>query len=146
MAGQFEVTVADVRTMPRAFGMDLIVVGGPTHAFGMSRPGTRQDALRQGAEREGVVDVGLREWLDTSPQLSGIAAAAFDTKVDKPFTGSAGRKADRRLRRLGCRVIVPAESFHVDGTPGPLADGEHERARRWGETVAAAAVAAMHRI
>ena len=146
MAGQFEVTVADVRTMPRAFGMDVIVVGGPTHAFGMSRPATRQDALRQGAQREGVVDVGLREWLDTSPQLTGIAAAAFDTKVDKPFTGSAGRKADRRLHRLGCRVLVPAESFHVGGTPGPLADGERERARRWGEAVAAAAVTALHRI
>lgn len=146
MAGQFEVTLADVRTMPRALGMDVIVVGGPTHAFGMSRPGTRQDAVRQGAEREGAVDVGLREWLDTSPALTGIAAAAFDTKVDKPLTGSAGRKADRRLRRLGCRVLVPAESFHVGGTPGPLADGERERARRWGETVAAAAVTALHRI
>jgi len=140
MAGQFEVTVADVRTMPRAFGMDVIVVGGPTHAFGMSRPATREDA------GEGVADVGLREWLDTSPLLTGIAAAAFDTKVDKPLTGSAGRKANGRLRRLGCRVLVPAESFHVGGTPGPLADGERERARRWGETVAEAAVAALHRI
>jgi flavodoxin len=146
MTGQLEVTVADVRTMPRAFGMDVIVVGGPTHAFGMSRPGTRQDALRQGAGRTGVVDVGLREWLDTSPQLTGVAAAAFDTKVDKPFTGSAARKADRRLRRLGCRILLPAESFHVGGIPGPPADGERERARRWGESVAAAAVAALHRI
>jgi flavodoxin len=146
MAGRFEVTVADVRTMPRAVGMDVIVVGGPTHAFGMSRPGTRQDAVRQGAERAGAVDVGLREWLDTAPQLTGVAAAAFDTKVAKPFTGSAGRKAGRRLHGLGCRVLVPAESFHVGGTPGPLADGERERARRWGETVAAAAVAALHPI
>jgi flavodoxin len=146
MAGLFEVTVADVRTMPRALGMDVIVVGGPTHAFGMSRPSTRQDAIRQGAQREPVADVGLREWLDCSPQLTGIAAAAFDTKVDKPLVGSAGQKADRRLRRLGCRVLVPAESFHVAGTPGPLVEGERERARRWGETVAAAIGAAVHRI
>jgi flavodoxin len=146
MAGQFEVTLADVRMMPRAFGMDVIVVGGPTHAFGMSRPATRQDAVRQGAGREGVAEVGLREWLATSPQLTGIAAAAFDTKVDKPLTGSAGRKANHRLRRLGCRMLLPAESFHVGDTPGPLADGERERARRWGEAVAAAAVAALNRI
>jgi flavodoxin len=146
MAGQFEVTVADVRTMPRAFGMDVIVLGGPTHAFGMSRPSSRQDAVRQGAERAGAVDVGLREWLDLSPQLTGLAAAVFDTKVDRPLTGSAGRKATRGLRRLGCRMIVPVESFHVTGTPGPLADGERERARRWGEVVAGAAAEARHRV
>lgn len=146
LATKFEVTVADVRTTPRALGMDVVVVGGPTHAFGMSRPGTRQDAVRQGAGHKGAEEVGLREWLDTSPALTGIAAAAFDTKVNKPLTGSAARKADRRLRRLGCRVLVPAESFHVGGTAGPLADGERERARRWGETVAAAAAAALNPI
>jgi hypothetical protein len=27
--------------------VDLLVVGGPTHAFGMSRPGTRQQAAKQ---------------------------------------------------------------------------------------------------
>jgi hypothetical protein len=75
-----------------------------------------------------------------------MAAAAFDTKIDRAFVGSAGRKADRRLRRLGCRMLVPAKSFHVTGTPGPLADGERERARQWGETVAATAAAALHKI
>src|SRR4029453_4990248 len=102
MAGLFEGTVADVRTMPRALGMDVIVVGGPTHAFGMSRPSTPQNAVRQGAERAGGVDVGLRDWLDTSPQLTGIAAAAFDTKVDRPLVGSAGPKAGRPLRGVRC--------------------------------------------
>ena len=146
MASQFEVTLADVRTMPRALGMDVIVLGGPTHTFGLSRPKTREDAVRQGASHENAVEVGLREWLDTAPPLTGIDAAAFDTKVDKPLTGSAGRKADRRLRHLGCRMLVPVESFHVGSTPGPLADGERERARRWGEALAAAAVASLHRI
>ena len=141
---QFEVTVADVRTMPRAYGMDLIVVGGPTHAFGMSRPSTRQDAVRQGAPATESVDVGLREWLELSPQLTGIPAATFDTRVDRPLVGSAAHKVHRRLRRLGCRMLVPAESFRVGGTPGPLADGEKERAVRWGARVAAAAAAAAH--
>jgi hypothetical protein len=57
--------------------------------------------------------------------------------VDKPLVGSAARKAHRALHRLGCRMVVPAESFFVTGTPGPLADGEQQRARRWGEAVAA---------
>ena len=147
LADRFDVTLADVRTMPRAFGMDLVVSGGPTHAFGMSRPATRQDAVRQGATREGVAGVGLREWLDTSPSLPGrTTATAFSTSIDKPLTGSAGRKALRRLRHLGCRAVVPAENFHVTGTAGPLADGEQQRARRWGEAVAAASDAALRQV
>lgn len=132
------VTVADVRTLPDAAGMDLVVVGGPTHVMGMSRPSTRQDAERQGQTRPGGVDVGMREWLARSTALSGTPAAAFDTKVDKPFAGSAARKAYRHLRRLGCRMVVPAENFRVTGTPGPLAAGEEERAERWGETIVTA--------
>jgi hypothetical protein len=135
LSGRFEVTVADVRTAPPAQGTDLIVVGGPTHAFGMSRPATRQDAARQGAA--GDATTGVREWLSAAAQLAGVPAAAFDTRVDKPLVGSAARKAHRALHRLGCRMVVPAESFFVTGTPGPLADGEQQRARRWGEAVAA---------
>ena len=38
--------------------VDLIVVGGPTHAFGLSRPGTRENAIRQAGGR--VVSEGYR--------------------------------------------------------------------------------------
>ena len=144
MADRFDVTVADVRTMPRAAGMDVVVLGGPTHVFGMSRPTTREDAERQGGSRDGVAGVGVREWLDTAPRLPGIAATAFDTKIGRPLAGSAAGKAARRLRKLGCRLIVPPESFVVTGVDGPLAEGEQERARRWGEAVAAAAAEAVH--
>jgi hypothetical protein len=138
MSDRLDVTLADASSMPRSFGVD-IVVGGPTHAFGLSRPASRPDAVRQGASRTGAAEVGLREWLDASPDFPHhTAAAAFDTTIGKPLTGSAARKALRRLRRLGCRVVAPAESFHVTGTAGPLAEGERERARRWGETLALA--------
>jgi hypothetical protein len=147
LAAHFEVTLADVSTMPSASGMDLIVVGGPTHAFGMSRQSTRQDAARQGQVRPEAVDVGVREWLERSPKLTGTAAAAFDTQIDKPFVpGSAARKVHRQLRGLGCRLVVPAESFRVAGTPGPLVPGEEQRAQRWAETVAKAVVAARHKV
>jgi len=136
----FDVTVTDVSAMPRAYGVDLLVVGGPTHAFSMSRPSTRQDAARKGEVRAGSVAAGLREYFDASPVLHGIAAAAFDTKIDKPLiAGSAARKAQKELRRLGCRLVLPAENFFVTGTDGPLAEGERERARSWGAALAAAA-------
>jgi hypothetical protein len=142
-----DVTLADVTTMPYPSGVDLLVVGGPTHAFGLSRPGTRQDAVRQGGTRPDAAKIGLREYLDACPMLTGLAAAAFDTRVDKPFLpGSAARKADRQLRRLGCRLIVPPASFRVAGTPGPLVDGEAERAARWAVGLAAILLTDKHRV
>jgi hypothetical protein len=143
----YEVTVADVATMPATGGTDLLIVGSPTHAFGLSRPSTRQDAVRQGATHPDAADIGLREYLDVSPRLTGLAAAAFDTRVNMPFLpGSAAHKAHRRLRRLGCRLLCPAESFRVLGTTGPLADGEHERARQWAGRLAATLLTERHKV
>jgi hypothetical protein len=143
----FEVTVADVATMPRASGVDLLVVGGPTHAFGMSRPSTREQATQQGTVRAGAVDAGVREYLNCSPTLPGTAAAAFDTRINKPLVpGSAAHRAQRQLRRLGCRIAMPAERFHVTGTLGPLVPGEDNRAQQWGATLAASVAAARHSV
>jgi len=144
---KFDVTVADVGTMPRAFGMNLLVVGGPTHAFGMSRPSTREQAAQQGTVRPQAIDVGVREYLDCSPMLAGLAAAAFDTKVDKPFLpGSAAHRVQRQLRRLGCHIVLPTQSFLVSGSAGPLKAHEEERARKWGTALAAAVTAAEHTV
>ena len=68
-------------------------------------------------------------------------------KVDKPFLpGSAAHKANRRLHRLGCRLIAAPESFRVPGTQGPLLSGEEQRAERWGETLANAVSADRHTV
>jgi flavodoxin-like protein len=143
----FDVTVTDVSSMPPASGMDLIVVGGPTHAFGLSRPASREQAKLQGTVRPGAAEAGLREFLDCSPTLAGIPAAAFDTKLNKPFLpGSAAHRAQRRLRRLGCRIVQPARSFLVTGTAGPLVEGEEKCARDWGVAVATAAALARPKV
>jgi hypothetical protein len=128
---RWEVTLSDVREAPSAERMDLLVVGAPTHAWGLSRPSTRADAGRRGTVRDGATERGLREYLDLSPVLTGVAAAAFDTRVGKRWSGAAARPAQRQLRRLGCRILVPAEGFQVAGVTGPLLDGERERAGRW---------------
>ena len=114
----------------------LLIVGGPTHAFGLSRPQTRQDAAGQATQGLVSRGLGLREWLTSFEGPAGVAAAAFDTRIAKPhLPGSAAHAAEKRLRRLGFRLIMPAESFYVEGTLGPLQAGERERARRWGETL-----------
>jgi len=138
----FDVIVAEVNAMPTARDADLLVVGAPTHAFSLSRPRTRADAARHGTVKAGAAAVGIREYLDCSPRLTEIHAAAFDTKVKKPaLPGSAARKAYRRLRRLGCHMVTDAMSFHVTDMTGPLVDGEQERARRWADLIAATVLA-----
>jgi hypothetical protein len=118
--------------------VSLVVAGGPTHAFGLTRPRTRADAATQADGPILSPANGLREWFEaTERPRSGVRAAAFDTRIDKPrVPGSAARGADKRLRRLGFQVVAAAESFYVTGTKGPLVPGEVERARRWAEQVA----------
>jgi Flavodoxin len=115
--------------------VDLLVVGGPTHAFGMSRERTRESAVIQAAGEVVSAGEGLREWLGAvTGETRGMAAAAFDTRIDKPrMPGSAAHGAEKRLRRLGFRVLLPAASFYVKDTSRPLLDGEAKRARHWGE-------------
>ena len=116
----------------------LVVVGGPTHAFGMSRPKTREDAMRQKGDGARLPGDGMREWLASIAGGIRPPAAAFDTRIDKPrVPGSAARAAEKRLRKLGFPSAARAESFYVSGTPGPLVEGELARARRWGETLGA---------
>ncbi|MDI6098719.1 flavodoxin domain-containing protein [Actinoplanes sp. NEAU-A12] len=138
----FDVTVADVRTLPAAGDTDLLIVGAPTHAFSMSRHRTRADATWHGRRKARAPEIGIREYLDCSPWLTGIHAAAFDTALRKPsLPGSAARKAYRRLDGLGCHMLTAAKSFYVTTATGPLLDGELERARRWADTVAATVLA-----
>lgn len=140
LSGRMQVELVEVGAAPADVGDEvaLLVVGGPTHAFGMSRPGTRQDAARQASDGLVSRGIGLREWLARLQRRTGVAAAAFDTRVSRPrLPGSAARAAEKRLRQLGFRVVAPAASFYVEGTLGPLLEGEWERARRWGEQVLA---------
>src|SRR5262245_53483993 len=81
-------TVADAPTqLPPE--VDLLVVGGPTHALGMSRRSTRQDAVKRGALV--APTRGIREWLEGLEHLQrGTLVTAFDTRIAKPrVPGSA---------------------------------------------------------
>ncbi len=140
-----EVDVVEVGAAPLRppADVDLLVVGGPTHAFGMSRPTTRQDAGKQAGEQPLVSrGIGIREWLEALDRPARtVRAAAFDTRVRPPrLPGSAARAADRRLRHAGLLIVSPPESFWVAGTPGPLRDGETDRARTWAAGLAGSLV------
>ncbi|GLY38226.1 flavodoxin [Amycolatopsis sp. NBRC 101858] len=129
--------VVNVDKAPRDLtGVDLLVIGGPTHVHGMSRAATRKSAADQtsGPVRSRT---GMREWLDSLESApGGLPVATFDTRVEKArvLTGAASLGEAKRLRRLGCRLVVPAESFFVETSPADagLKSGEAERAEAWG--------------
>ena len=120
-------------------GADLLIVGGPTHAHGLSNASTRESARQDEHETyEGPVGPGLREWMDTLPAGAARAAAAFDTRIGgapRWLTGSAAKHVDERLEKCGYRLVVEPESFLVT-RHNELVDDEIERATTWGSSVA----------
>jgi hypothetical protein len=104
----------------------LLVVGGPTLVQGMTRRHT-----------------GVREWLASLGYLN-LLAAGFDTRAKLPavLTGRASKGISLELERHGAFLVAPPESFFVTRQNG-LGAGEAERARRWGQQLAAAIPAAQ---
>lgn len=127
---------ADVETYvaaaaPPHLAADLVLVGAPTHNLGLSTPASRSQAAQQGA---GVPATGAREWIDSLQGVDG-QVVAFSTTTGGVFAGSAGKAIVRALRRRKVKAERGAD-FTVTGTPGPLADGEIDRARAWGISLA----------
>lgn len=133
------VALADIRNVRPydLLGSDLLVVGAPTHAFSMSRPSTRDEAVHRGAD-PGRAVLGMREWLtlldDGFPACADRPlVAVFDTRVSRVrrFPGSAAHRAARVLRAQGFRMATEPHSFYVDDVTGPPSEGELAEARQW---------------
>jgi hypothetical protein len=136
-----EVTVGPITKIPPVdvVGAGLLVVGGPTHAHGMSRQGTRRAAVNDedNVYPDPTVSPGLRDWMEQLPSGNEHLGAAFDTRFDKAtiLTGSAAKGIAKRLDRHGYHVVVPPQSFFVS-TKNRLIDGEIDNAVAWGEHLA----------
>lgn len=125
--------------------VDLIVVGGPTHAHGMSRTGTRSSAATQFTKPLVSDGIGIREWLDAvRPPTRRVHAAAFDTRARVPAwaSGSAANGFAKLLQGSGFRLVEKPRSFFIQTKAEPvddlLAPGELEQARAWGLALAVA--------
>ena len=132
-------------------GVDLIVVGGPTHGHGMSRASTRAGAVaaagKPGSElvlEPDAAGTGLREWFSSVGRLE-TRAAAFDTRVDAPvmLTGRASKGIARQLEHSGARLACKPESFLVKANH--LEPDEERRAREWGDRLGRV-LDAVHRV
>ncbi len=126
---------------------DLLVVGGPTHFHGMSRPSSRKWAagIAQKPGNDLVLErdaegPGVRDWL-TSLGHGRTKVAAFDTRFNgvAGFTGRASKAISRKLRKHGFEVVTKPESFLVD-SKHHLEPGEEARAQEWGKRLAVSVV------
>lgn len=114
-----DVTVADVS------GIDALVVGSPTRKF--------------------TATADVKSWLNglSSGSLQGVKVAAFDTRIeikeDTPgilkffvkLFGYAAEPMAKKLVKRGGTESMPPEGFIVEGTEGPLREGELARAAAW---------------
>jgi len=110
-------------------GLDALIVGSPTQKFQPLKP--------------------VKDFLKAIPagQLDGVKVAAFDTRIALEDANSAilnffvklfGYAAEpmgNRLTKKGGELAMPPEGFYVDGTEGPLKEGELERAAAWAQQI-----------
>ena len=100
---------------------DLVFAGAPTHGGRPSEP--------------------MKEFLDKiqAGGLEGVKVAAFDTRIPKTWVrifGFAAGRIAKSLQGQGGTLIGSPEGFFVEGTEGPLREGELERAASWAREIA----------
>jgi len=132
-------TLIEAETAPVTIDeqVDLLLVGGTNHQFGLPRPTTRAEAAKEGKGAPTPAERGLREWLDglrlTRP---GQRAAVWDTRMASPrildTVDHSSRTIAKQLRKAGARLVTDPEHFYSADGKGALVDGEEDRARAWG--------------
>ena len=139
-----EVLSTDAATPTVLSSAELVVAGAPTMAFRLPTDSMlRQAASDPKAPAPGDVShPSMRSWLDGLPPATsatkGRRAAAFETALHWSPGGAKGG-IDTALKQAGFRRAAAPMRFFVEGSYGPLRDGELERAREWGASVAKAA-------
>lgn len=116
---------------------DLIVAGAPVLGFSLPSDailGSIATGEKGAPTRPDLSHPSMRAWLASLPSGHG-GSAAFETRFRWSPGGATGA-IDSGLKRAGYRPLAKAQKFLVTGKYGPLADGELERARHWGETLA----------
>jgi flavodoxin len=113
-------------------GLELLIAGSPTQRF---RPLP-----------------AVSNWLKSLPPngLKGVKVTAFDTRIPQAeidkygalaffvkLFGYAAQPIAKSLGKKGGCLVAAPEGFYVNGTEGPLADGELERAADWARQLTA---------
>ena len=99
---------------------DLILIGSPNHYGGPTK--------------------SVREFIDKLEKLNldGRHFAVFDTYLGKGFFEKAAKKMEKRISEKvpGLKQIAPRLSIAVQGSKGPVVEGEFPKCREFGKKIA----------
>jgi flavodoxin len=125
--------------------IDLVVAGAPVHSLSLPTEKSRDWARTGNMGPNGIAPdlshPSMRSWLSGLAKGSGCSAA-FDTRVNAWYGRGAARKIQQTLKSAGYRPLVRPRGFYVSGHPirpttdGTLVEGELDRARAWGVSLA----------
>jgi flavodoxin len=128
--GEVEVTRVGNVKPEHLKGIELLIIGSPTQQF-------RPTAL-------------MKTFLNNIPKngLTGVKVGVFDTRltlaeIEKspplPFFvklfGYAAERMVKVIQAKGGELLLPGEGFFVEGTEGPLVQGEEQRAEKWARNI-----------
>lgn len=134
---QVQITAASDASAQIPDDTSLVIVAAPTHNFGLPSPATRSQAEAKGATNGSAR--GVREWIETAQFRPLLRIITIDTAVKSRFSPStASKTAQKLMKRRDVSATERGPSFFVNGTTGPLLDGETDRARTWGFQIAEA--------
>jgi hypothetical protein len=150
--GGYDVSLVDVALAPTGpRETDVVVVGAPTHGFSLSRPNTREDAVRRGAD-PAHAGTGVREWIDTLPrdavfppgrsadEVKQAETQMMETSQDDAVVAAlraAGQPVEQRPAVASITVggpaygkLLPGDLIEsVDGVDTPVAEDVSEQIR-----------------
>jgi len=99
---------------------DVILIGSPNHYGGPTK--------------------SISEFIDKLEKLNldGRHFAVFDTYLGKGFFEKAARKMEKRIKEKvpGLKQIDPLLSIAVQGSEGPIVEGELPRCKEFGKRIA----------
>ncbi len=138
-----EVLTTDAATPAVLATADLVVAGAPTMAFRLPTDSMLRQAAKdpKAPEPGDVSHPSMRVWLDALPDAPAATAARFEASFETALhwsPGGAKGSIDSALRRAGYSRASKPMRFLVEGSYGPLRDGELDRARAWGASLVGA--------
>jgi flavodoxin len=101
---------------------DCVLAGSPTQAFRATGP--------------------IMQFLDrfAKDEFSGKLAAAFDTQLQSRISGNAAKGIEKKLEKLGFKMVMPLLVTYVEGKMNEihLKEGELEKTKKYAKDLAKA--------
>jgi flavodoxin I len=114
-------------------GLKLLIVGSPTRGF---RPTPAIKNLLKGISSHGLEGVKVAAF-DTRFTVDEIESSVFILRILVNLFGYAAKPIADGLEKKGGELVIPPEGFFVEGTEGPLKEGDLERAADWAKQIIA---------